>query len=70
MTITIASVPDREELVAELWDADTQWGELSQEQGRLTLEIYPNPEGIPWNFKFNDVVEILNQAQLRLMEPC
>jgi len=40
MTITIASVPDREKLVAELWYGEELWGEISQETGELLLEIY------------------------------
>jgi len=37
MTITIASVPDREKLVAELWYNQELWGEISQETGELIL---------------------------------
>ena len=68
LTLQIASLPDREYVVAEIWYGDVQWGELSQEQGSLlTLEIYPNPTGNPWAFEFNDVVEILAQAKRRLV---
>ena len=38
LTITIASLPDRENLVAELWFGDVQWGELNDlpaKAGRL-----------------------------------
>ena len=69
MTIVIASLIDREYLVAELWCVDVQWGEVSHEQGSLALEIYPNPTGKPWAFKFNDVVEILAQARHKLVKP-
>lgn len=69
MTILIASLIDREYLVAELWCGNAQWGEVSQEQGSLALEIYPNPTGEPWAFKFNDVVEILAQARYKLVGP-
>ena len=34
-TLQIASLPDREYVVAELWYGDVQWGELSQKQGSL-----------------------------------
>lgn len=67
ITIEIASVPHREELVAELWYGDTQWGELSQEGGHLVLEIYPNPAGQPWSFEFPEVLDALNQARYRLI---
>ena len=68
LTLQIASLPDREYVVAELWYGDVQWGELFQKQGSLlTLEIYPNPTGNPWAFEFNDVVEILAQAKCSLV---
>ncbi|NJR32056.1 MAG: hypothetical protein HC778_03290 [Chamaesiphon sp. CSU_1_12] len=31
ITVQIASVVDRDKLVAELWYEDEQWGEISQE---------------------------------------
>ena len=67
IVIRIASVPDREQPVAELWCGDTQWGELSQEGGRLVLELYPGPAGQPWRFAFADVSAALEQARRRLV---
>lgn len=68
ITITIASVPDREELVAELWFGDTQWAELSQEGDCLVLQVYPRPSGQPWTFEFTDVVDALEAARQRLVD--
>lgn len=68
LTITIASLPDRENLVAELWFGDTQWGEINQEGGSLTLEIYPHHSGKPWAFELNDVIKQVEQAKSRLEE--
>ena len=45
LTVQIASVPDRDNLVAELWYGDEQWGEISQETENLRLEIYPRASG-------------------------
>jgi hypothetical protein len=68
LTITIASLPDRENLVAELWFGDVQWGEINQEGGCLTLEIYPHHSGKPWAFKLDDVIKQIEQAKSRLKE--
>lgn len=48
--ILIASPSDREELVAELWFDNEMWGEINQEDGKVTLELYPKPDGEPWRF--------------------
>lgn len=69
ITIQIASVPDREKLVAELWYGNEQWGEVSQECGIMKLEIYPkiseNSFSI-WSFDLSEVVVKLQEAQKSL----
>ncbi len=67
LTSTIASVPDRDEGVVELWCGSEQWGEIAQEGDDLRLEIYPNPTGKPWAFEFDEVVEFLKRARCRLL---
>ena len=62
MYIQIASLPDREKPVAELWFNDAQWGEVSQQGGDLVLELYPNPSGQPWSFRYEDALALLQQA--------
>jgi hypothetical protein len=39
-TCLITSPPDRELLVAEIWDGNTQVAELNQEGAKLTLEVF------------------------------
>jgi hypothetical protein len=68
LTITIASLPDRENLVAELWLGDVQWGEINQEGGSFTLEVYPHQSGKPWAFEVNEVIKQIEQAKSRLEE--
>ncbi len=63
LTYTIASVPDRDYLVAELWYDDIMWGEIAQEGGRVTLEIYADPSGQPWSFDLAEVEELLAKAR-------
>lgn len=65
--IVIASVPDRDKLVAELWFGDAQWAELSNDLGDLILQIYANPTGQPWEFSPEDVVDSLQRAKSALL---
>lgn len=39
-TIDVASSPDREKLVAEIWHGDQLIAEINQEKKTLELEIY------------------------------
>jgi hypothetical protein len=68
-SILIASPPDREKLVAEIWFGDEQWGVINQESGTLALEIYPRGNGAPWIFRPEEVMKILQQAAAHLVDP-
>ena len=65
--IEIASPPDREQAVCEVWDSGEQFAEINQEHGQLTLEIYPRREGQPWVFPFDDLLTVLERARGRLI---
>ena len=67
LSILIASLPDREAVVAELWYGDAQFAELAQEGGSLTLEIYAPPDGKAWTLPFEDALESLQQARAKLI---
>jgi hypothetical protein len=67
MSIDIASPPDRERLVAEVFYAREQWAEINQERGSLTLELYPRRDGKPWEFSFDEALTALRCAQRRLL---
>ncbi len=56
MRMGIASPPDREKLVAELFYDDEQWAEIHQESEQLTLQLYPRRDGQPWEFSFDEAV--------------
>jgi hypothetical protein len=64
--ITIASPPDREKLVAEIFFGNEQWAELNQEEDDLRLEIYPKQDGRPWLISLQDAVRALDEAKDRL----
>ncbi len=65
-SIEIASVPDREELVAELWYGNEQVAELSQEGGELTLHLYPPRYRDRWEFGHAAFLNQLQQLGRRL----
>lgn len=68
ITITIASVPDREGLVAELWSDNELWGEIFQEGNELRLALYPNPNHIFWNFDAEDAANAIQKGKEKLLE--
>lgn len=67
MTVTIASVPDREKLVAELWYEQELWGEISQDTGELVLKIYPNSTSRFRQLKCKDLIHAVQQAENQLL---
>ena len=66
--ITIASLPDRENLVAEIFYDDTQWVEISQETPQMFIQFYSHPTKDYWEFPVEEALEILEKAKKRLME--
>jgi hypothetical protein len=69
ITVTIASVPDREKLVAELWYDQELWGEISQDTGELVLEIYPSPARQFRQLKCEELITAVQQAKDKLLCP-
>jgi hypothetical protein len=67
MRIVIASFPNKEKVVAEIYDGENQWAELSQEHDSLILEIYPCEDTKAWTFQYQDVIDILKEAEHKLL---
>ncbi len=65
--ITIASLPDRERLVAEILYEGVQWAEISHETDELIIQIYAYPSQKYWEFSFDEALEALQQARQRLL---
>ena len=42
LEVLIASIPDREKVVAEIWNGERMIAEVNQEPGYLALELYTN----------------------------
>jgi len=68
LTVQIASVPDRDGLVAEIWHGDVMVAEINQGQGRsLRVELYPSPRDAHWDFDLDDLIGALAEARRRLL---
>ena len=46
-TVEIASVSDRDDLVAEIWLDGSMVAELHRNDGKFKIDIYPNESGQP-----------------------
>lgn len=67
MRMDIASPPDREKLVAELFFGSEQWAEINQESDSLVIELYPRRDGRPWEFPYHEAIAALERARKRLV---
>lgn len=65
--ITIASPPDREQLVAEVFFGNEQVAEINQDAEDLRIEVYCRPSAAPWVLPFEEFMNTLNQAKVRLL---
>lgn len=64
--VVIASPPDRELLVAEIFFLSEQFAEINQEGTELEIEIYPRRDGSPWTLTYFEVMTALEKARVRL----
>ena len=64
-TVEITSVPDREDLVAEVWYGDDLVAELRHEDSGVYIELYSPPTG-KWDMRLADLVGVLDKARDRL----
>jgi hypothetical protein len=60
--IQVASPPNREKCVVEIWHGQNQVCEVNEEYGDPVVEIYPNPSGGPWLFDYSTFFETLQRA--------
>lgn len=66
-SVEIASVPDRERLVAEVFFGNTMIAELNTETGELLIELYPRPDGEPWKMDAERFLAAVVRAKERLI---
>ncbi|MBD3842883.1 MAG: hypothetical protein IE909_13565 [Campylobacterales bacterium] len=51
LRVEIASPPDREELVAEIWNGNQMIAEINQESGDLELEVYTTENSVLFDYE-------------------
>jgi hypothetical protein len=61
--VDVASTPEREELVSEIFIDDLQWCELSQDGGRFMLTFLPRPDSVPIQLEFDVAVALLQHMK-------
>lgn len=69
LTAQLASVPDRENVVYEIYSGSVQVAEVSNEpDAGVRMEIFPCPDqnGI-WNFDFNEFHALVEQARQNIV---
>ena len=66
--ITVASLPDRENLVAEILYEGVQWAEISQETEKLVVQFYSHPRQKYWEFSLDEALEALEKAKKRMLD--
>ncbi len=66
--ISIGSVPHREELVADIFYENQHFAEISEDTGKMIIEVYPDLKKDYWEFNFDEFIEALNKAKKRLSD--
>ena len=67
--IIIASLPDRENLVAEIFYKNTEWVEISAETPHKYVVCFCNTDdGNYWEFPFEEAMDVFQQAKDMLAE--
>jgi len=63
--IQVASVPDRDELVAEIWWGNEQVAELRKEYEGPHIQVYSRQSGW-WDFPYAEFLAVLQRAREEL----
>jgi len=64
--IELASVPDREYLVAEISLSEELFAELRWDAGRVLVQVFPRASGACWEVSLEELQRILALARDRL----
>ena len=65
--LQVASTPDRDELVTEIWWNDQMVAEVRRgSDGNRYVELYPSPSRAPWSFKLEEWLAVMKEAEKRL----
>lgn len=66
LTIELASVPDREDLLAEIWLGTALIAEVRRDEQMLRVQLYPSETGHPFDIPYEDLEAALVTAKARL----
>lgn len=67
LTLQIASLPDKENVVSEIWLGNDQVAEVSNEDGQtIRIEIFSPPDRGIWSFDLDVFETILAEAKNNL----
>jgi hypothetical protein len=66
--IQIISYFDTEEGVAEIYYSHFQLAKISREDRELIIQFYSHPNKESWEFSFEEVLKILEQAKVKLLK--
>lgn len=65
--VEITSVPDRDDLVAEIWFGKAMVAEVQRISGSdFRIDIYASESNEPWSFGLQKWIAALEEARLRL----
>ena len=57
--ITVNSLPDRDNLIAEIYYKQFQFAEISQETTELKIQFYPHPQEKYWEFSIDEIIQVI-----------
>jgi hypothetical protein len=69
LTLQIASLPDKENVVSEIWFGNDQVAEVSSENSKtIQIEIFPAPNFGAWSFDLEAFQTVLADAKSNLLK--
>lgn len=68
LEVLMASWPDEDDLVAEIWRGDSYVGDVRRRQSRLLVNLYPT-DGSSDDIELGELLEAFARARSRLESP-
>ena len=65
--ITVGSLPDRENLVADIFYETIELAEISNENNKMIIQIYCYDDKDCWEFSLEEFQKIVEEAKQRLI---
>lgn len=65
-TIELTGVPDRDELVVEIWCGDQLFAELRHDGADVAVQLYCPSSPRTWDIRLADLLDVLHKARDRL----